>query len=49
MTSDSSRTPTWVKVFAVVTVLVLAALAVALIAGVQHGPGQHGMVIWVAV
>jgi hypothetical protein len=49
MNGDSSPTPTWVKVFAVVTVLVLAALAAALIAGVQHGPGQHGMVIWVAV
>ncbi len=40
-TGDSS-TPRWVKVFAIVTVvLILLVLAVMLIGGGSHGPGRH--------
>lgn len=34
--------PRWVKVFAIVAVLVVVALVVARLAGVEHGPGLHG-------
>jgi uncharacterized membrane protein len=31
----------WVKVFAVIAVIVVVMLAIALIAGGEHGPGRH--------
>jgi hypothetical protein len=35
-------TPRWVKVFAVITVVVIALIAVLLIVGGdEHGPGRH--------
>jgi hypothetical protein len=33
--------PLWVKVFAAIAVLVVVMLAIALIAGGEHGPGRH--------
>jgi uncharacterized membrane protein len=36
-----NRTPLWVKVFGIVAVVIVVALIVALVAGVQHGPGLH--------
>lgn len=42
--SDTPGTPTWVKAFvAVVVVLALVFLAAMLLGGGEHGPGQHGM------
>jgi hypothetical protein len=34
--------PRWVKVFLVVAGLLIGALVVTLLAGVEHGPGLHG-------
>lgn len=40
--TDQAGTPRWVKVFAVIALVVIVLLAVALIAGGgKHGPGRH--------
>ncbi|MEX2459339.1 MAG: hypothetical protein WD770_10190 [Actinomycetota bacterium] len=41
---DRSTTgmPRWVKVFLIVAILAAVAVVVALVAGVEHGPGLHG-------
>lgn len=35
------RTPAWAKAFLVGIVVAIAALIVAALAGVEHGPGRH--------
>lgn len=34
-------TPRWVKVLAIVAIMLIVAFAISLIAGIQHGPGIH--------
>jgi hypothetical protein len=34
-------TPRWVKVFALIAIVLIALVAVVLIAGGDHGPGRH--------
>jgi hypothetical protein len=34
--------PTWVKLFIAIGVVVVAALIITQLAGVEHGPGMHG-------
>jgi hypothetical protein len=47
-------TPTWVKVFALIAIVVLVVFVISLLAGVRHGPGLHAMpsgaarTLWVA-
>ncbi len=42
MTDKAQSTPRWVKVFGIVTlVLVLLVVVVALMIGGKHGPGRH--------
>jgi hypothetical protein len=36
-------TPRWVKVAAVIALLILVMLAVALLSGGKHGPGRHAL------
>lgn len=40
-TDPHGGTPRWVKVSAIVAVALLVLVVVALIAGVDHGPGRH--------
>ncbi len=35
-------TPTWVKAFLVAIIVIAVALVVSALAGLEHGPGQHG-------
>ena len=42
---QETGTPTWVKVFAVATVLVLVLLVVLLVFGGDHGPGRHALAL----
>lgn len=37
----ASGTPLWVKVFGIITLVVLLVLVVLLLAGGNHGPGRH--------
>lgn len=41
--SPPESTPRWVKVFAAVLGLLVVLLLVGLVAGVDHGPGRHGL------
>jgi hypothetical protein len=44
-TSDQGsayRTPTWVKVFGLVALVLIVLLVVSLLLGVRHGPSLHG-------
>lgn len=36
-----SGTPRWVKVFGIITLVVILLFAISLLAGVRHGPGLH--------
>ena len=38
---STERTPRWVKVFGIVTLLVVVLFVVLLIAGGRHNPGRH--------
>jgi hypothetical protein len=44
MSDASAPTPAWVKVFAIIAVILLVAFVVSLLLGVEHGPGGHGTV-----
>ena len=35
------RTPRWVKVFAIIVLVVVLLFVISLLAGVRHGPGLH--------
>jgi ABC-type transporter Mla subunit MlaD len=41
VTQDVERTPAWVKVFGVVTIVVVVVFAVLLVVGGDHGPSRH--------
>jgi hypothetical protein len=38
---SSTGTPRWVKVFGVITVLLIVLFVVLLVSGVRHGPSRH--------
>jgi hypothetical protein len=38
---DSPRPPRWVMVFGVLTILVVLAFVILMLAGGNHGPGRH--------
>jgi hypothetical protein len=41
MAHNDSGMPRWVKVLAIVVVVLAVALVVSMLAGVEHGPGRH--------